>query len=161
MFGIEVIQRWVQLLTAKVPFDKQNFLLPDKIVRVTLTRARLCEMLAKQLGKDKTEDFYAAGVLSSLNEFFEGTMEDILAGISKKDDIHHALIERDNMIKEVLVLVEAVEQAKWGEIHEICQKLNIRERCLFKLYAESISWTAKILQSEQDFFLEKNSLLLP
>ncbi|MBB6446421.1 hypothetical protein [Bacillus benzoevorans] len=159
MFGVDVIRNWVQLLTARVPLDKQNLILPEKIIRLTLTRAKLCESIANQIDSDRKKAFYLAGIFSSLNEFFAGPMEDIMKELALTEDIYAALIVQENSIKEVLALVEAVEKAKWEEIHEICQKLNIRERCLFKMYAESINWTAKIQQSEQDSLLEKSPLL--
>lgn len=160
MFGVDVIQKGVQLLTAGVPLDKENLLLPEKIVRLTLTRAKLCETIANQIGSEQKSAFYLAGVLSALQEFFAGTVEEILEGLPLEDDIYTALSGKASLIKEVLALAKAVEQANWGEIHEFCQKLNIRERCLFKIYAESINWTTKMLQSEEDSFLEKNQLLL-
>lgn len=152
-----MIQKRIQVLIANVPLERKNILLPDKIVRLTLTRAKLCETIAKQIGSNNKSDFYMAGVYSALNVFFDGTKNEIMEDFPFNEDIYEALIEKEKQIKEVLDLAEAVEQAKWGEIHSICQRLKIKERCLFKLYAESINWAAERLHSDQETLLEKNN----
>nr|WP_295971327.1 HDOD domain-containing protein [uncultured Bacillus sp.] len=157
MLGADVIQKWVQLLTNRVPIEKQEQMLSEELVRMTLTRAKLCESIAKQIGSEQKSAFYLTGLLSFIKEYFEGSMEEILEGLPLKENIYDALIGKDNLIKAVLDLAEAVEQAKWSDIKEICHKLNIQERYLFKIYAESINWASKIMQSERSSAVENTA----
>jgi EAL and modified HD-GYP domain-containing signal transduction protein len=76
------------------------------------------------------------------------------------DKIHDALVGKENELKVVLDLVEAVEHAKWKEISDTCKKLNITEIELFRIYAESLNWTTQMVHDEQVALTGVNPLLL-
>ena len=87
-------------------------------------------------------------------------MEDILEELPLKDEIHDALLGKENQFKEVLDLVEAVEQAEWKDISDKCRKLNIYVRDLFRIYAESSNWTTKMIEAEENASFEPDPFLI-
>lgn len=146
--GVEKIQKWIHLLSARESLEKQS-VLSDELVRMTLTRAKLCETIATQAGTDYPDDYYMTGLISSMGEIVSKSMEEILEGLPLRDEIHDALIGKKNEFKDVLDLVEAVETAKWKAISDICSRLHISERDLFRIYAESLNWTTEMIQAEK------------
>ena len=66
-----------------------------------------------------------------------------------KDEIHDALQGKENQLKDVLDLVEAVEQAEWKAMADKCRKLNLHVRELFRIYAESSNWATKMIDAEK------------
>ncbi|MCQ6276600.1 HDOD domain-containing protein [Bacillus sp. V3B] len=146
--GVQEIQKWIYLLSVRDSLEKQS-VLPDEIIRMTLTRAKLCETIATQAGMDYPDDYYMAGLISTMEKIVSQSMEETLEDLPLKDEIHDALMGKKNEFKEVLDLVEAVETAKWKEISDICNRLNISERELFRIYAESLYWTTEMIRAEK------------
>jgi c-di-GMP-related signal transduction protein len=158
--GVEEIQKWIYLLSARESLEKQS-VLSDELVRMTLTRAKLCETIATQAGTDDPDAYYMAGLISSMGEIVSQSMEEILGGLPLRTEIHDALLGKKNEFKEVLDLVEAVETAKWKAISEICNRLNISERELFRIYAESLNWTSEMIQAEKTAASQIDSFFCP
>ena len=77
-----------------------------------------------------------------------------------KDEIHDALQGKENQLKDVLDLVEAVEQAEWKAMADICRKLDLHVRDLFRIYAESSNWASKMMDAEKIASLEFDPLLI-
>ena len=116
---------------------------------MTLTRAKLCETIARQLGNEQSASYYMTGLISTMKKIVGPSMEDILSELPLKDDIHDALLGKENQLKDVLDLVEAVEQAEWKEMADKCRKLNLHVRELFRIYAESSNWATKMIEAEK------------
>ena len=116
---------------------------------MTLTRAKLCESIARHLGIEQRACYYMTGLISTMKKIVGPTMEDILSELPLKDEIHDALLGKENQLKDVLDLVEAVEQAEWKEMADKCRKLNLHVRELFRIYAESSNWATKMIEAEK------------
>jgi c-di-GMP-related signal transduction protein len=155
--GVEAVQKWIHLLSARESLEKQS-VLSDELVRMTLTRAKLCETIATQAGADYPAAYYMAGLIYSMGEIVSQSMEEILGGLPLRAEIHDALMGEKNEFKDVLDLVEAVETAKWKAISDICRRLNISERELFRIYAESLNWTTEMIQAEKTAIAEVDSV---
>ena len=146
--GVDNVKKWVHILSTRESADQPTFL-SDRCMQLTLTRAKLCETIARQIGTEFPSGYYMAGLISTMEELVDISMEEILADLSLKEEIHDALLGKENKYKLVLDLVEAVEQAKWKEINHFCKKLNMTERDLFRIYAESLNWTTEMIREEK------------
>ena len=87
-------------------------------------------------------------------------MAEILEGLPINEDLYQALSGGDNKYKVILDLVQAVERADFKEISDKCKMLNISVTEIFRLYAESSSWSNKIIGSYESKN-QRNILLLP
>ena len=116
--------------------------------RLILTRAKLCENIGSLIGSPYPSGFYLIGLISMIEKINQESMEEVLEGLPLKEEIYEALMGKENTYRNVLNLVQAVEQADWKIMSEQCKKLNITERDLFRLYAESLNWTNDSCQEE-------------
>lgn len=158
LIGLDGVKKWIHILSARKLMVEQNRL-SSELTRQTLTRAKFCETIAKQTGTEQTSGYYMTGLMSTLEEIVSYTMEEILEDLPLSDKIHDALVGKENEFKAVLDLAEAVERAKWKEINTICKKLNITDRELFRIYAESLNWTKQMIQAEKTASGEDQLLL--
>lgn len=148
LLGVDKIKKWIHVLSTREPAADPTFL-SDRCMQLTLTRAKLCETIARQIGTEFPAGYYMAGLISAMEELVDLSMEEILVDLPLKEDIHDALMGKENKYKLVLDLVEAVEQAKWKEINHFCKRLNMTERDLFRIYAESLNWTTEMIREEK------------
>ena len=159
LLGVDKIQKWAYILSSREPLEKKTQL-SEKLVRMNLTRAKLCETIAKQLGKEPIASYYMTGLISTMKKIVGPSMEDILPELPLKDEIYDALMGKENPLKEVLDLVEAVELAEWKEMAEMCRKLGLHVRDLFRIYAESSNWASKMMEAEKIASLEPDPFLI-
>lgn len=149
LIGLEEVQKWIQLLSIRYSL-KAPIQLSEEMNRLTLTRAKLCENIGILMGSPYPAGYYLIGLISIIEKFNYESMEEILDGIPIKEEIYEALMGMENKYKLVLDLVQAVEQANWKEISEKSIRLQIPERDVFRLYAESLNWSKDSIPLDQD-----------
>ncbi|WP_428908388.1 EAL and HDOD domain-containing protein [Niallia sp. Krafla_26] len=148
LIGLEEVQKWVQLLMFRYSLNSPTRL-SEEMNRLTLTRAKLCEYIGKLIGSPYPSCFYLMGLISMIEKINQESMEEVLEGLPIKDELYEAIMGKENEYRNVLDLVQAVEQADWKIMNKQCKKLNITERDLFRLYAESLNWTNDSFQGEK------------
>ncbi len=159
LLGVNKIQKWAYVLSSRESLEKKTQL-SERLVRMILTRAKLCETIARQLENEQSSSYYMTGLISTMNEIVGSSMADILVDLPLNEDIHNALLGKENQLKDVLDLAMAVEQAEWKEISDICRKLNLHVRELFRIYAESSNWATKMIEAEKVASLEIDPFLV-
>ena len=159
LIGADEIQKWFLLLSSRTTLNKKT-LLSKEVNFLTLTRAKLCENIGKQSGVDDPSCLYLMGLISSIEKIKSESMAEILEGLPINEDLYQALSGEDNEYKVILDLVQAVERADFKEISDKCKMLNISVTEIFRLYAESSSWSNKIIGSYESKD-QRNILLLP
>jgi c-di-GMP-related signal transduction protein len=148
ILGVEEIRKWMELLAASYVIREERQL-SEELTIVTLTRAKLCELIARQIEAYKPSCYYLLGLISAIEKINSDSMEAILQGLPLQDEMYEALQGKENHYRLVLDLVEAVESANWKGISNLCNRMNLTERDLFRIYAESLNWTKKMIQKEK------------
>ncbi len=134
LLGREPIRNWVTLLVMTGMEDK-----PVELTKMALTRARFCQLVAKELGMGDDAMYFTIGLLSLLGVLMDTQLEEALEKVSINDDIRVQLLERSGAGGEMLQLVETHERPK------VATEAVGTEHG--RLYQQAISW------SEQTFSL--------
>ncbi|MEM5592603.1 hypothetical protein AAHH67_14415 [Niallia circulans] len=87
-------------------------------------------------------------MFSLMDTIMNKDMDTILSDLPLDETIVQALSGQKNVQYDVLQLVIAAETADWSGIALGCKELDIQEKELFKVYAESISWAKKLLDDD-------------
>ena len=107
ILGRSELYRWLSvLLLASVAGRPTSRALQE----VSLARARLLELLARERGTDPPDALFTVGMLSLLNVMLEMPMPKALEPLRLSDSAHLALLDRDGPWKPMLVLSEAIER---------------------------------------------------
>ncbi|MCD8512445.1 MAG: HDOD domain-containing protein [Nitrincola sp.] len=138
LLGVKRLKALVMTLVLANDDPMNMLLLPD-----TLTRAAMCETLARDYKEDPDAAFMA-GLLSMacimLNEPIEKLCQQMPLSLSVKS----ALLEHEGQLGKILKLVMAFEEARLKRVnHQAIAKLN---RC----YLESRVWASEILTGIDD-----------
>lgn len=137
LLGLNKIKNWVNILVMSNVGNK-----PHELSVTALTRARLCESIAKKLNETpKAEGYFTVGLLSTLDAFMDAPMASLLESISLSKHIHDAILHRQGSEGKVLEIATAYEKGAWDNIDWAYLKENgISAEHLAKIYVDTLEW---------------------
>jgi c-di-GMP-related signal transduction protein len=149
LLGLIELEKWIYVLAVRENIVKDSQL-AEETIRLSMTRARMCEEIGRlRTGKSVSSSYFMTGMFSLMDSLLSIPMNQILAELPLQDDICEALQGESNNLKEILDLAVAVEKAQWSRISEMCNKLNVDERTIFKIYSEALAWSSQLLNPER------------
>lgn len=114
---------------------------PRELLSMSLSRARMCELVASRLGRTDTGSFFTVGVFSMLDALTDRPMADIVRTLPLASDVVDALVDRSGVKGDVLRAAVAYERAAWEELPEF----GIEARALSMAYLEALDWSSRML----------------
>ncbi len=129
--GLQQIKRWVTVLSFASIKDK-----PIELMRVTLTRAKMCEVIAKALDVVEPGSYFLVGLLSTLDALLDDEMENIVNSLELDVKLIVALLNHEGEIGAVLQQVIAYEQGDWSsDKYALLTGENFQQA-----YFEAVNW---------------------
>lgn len=140
--GKENMRRFISLVyTTSIAENK-----PSELSRMSLIRARFCELLAmKRKNKVDPQDAFMCGLFSLLDAMMDRTFTEIISMIPIRDEIKQALIDKKGEMAFYLGLVMDYETLNWPRVKLRVQKLGIDEQEAIDIYLEATKWANKVL----------------
>jgi len=137
MIGEAGIRRFLSLISmAGLAGNK-----PDELIRVSLVRAKFCELLGNHLSSSaETSELFTLGLFSLIDAIMDDSMENLMSQIPISGKIKEVLISGNGDLSDYLGLVESYERGNWGEIEESSKMMGIDQGELPSHYMESLSW---------------------
>lgn len=133
--GMNELKRWVGILTLSSLSEK-----PISLLQISLLRAKMCELLALELGEDGNHYFFV-GMLSNLDSIMDMPIEKILVQLPLTTDIIEAILHNSGKVGTVLHYVISYE--RW-ELNSTSFQ-DIDEHRIAAIYLESINWSNQVL----------------
>ena len=134
LLGLDFTRMWVSLIALAAIEDK-----PDEVFMTGAIRAKMCELLAKEHGADRTSSYYVVGLLSILDALMDAPLTDIVRDLPLDDDIMSALVERRGPMSSALDCVVAHEECRWSEV----AFGGLDTDTIQKTYLEAITWASE------------------
>ena len=137
MIGEVGIRRFLSLISmAGLAGNK-----PDELIKVSLVRAKFCELLGDHPGSSvETSELFTLGLFSLIDAIMDDTMENLMSQIPISGNIKEVLISGTGDLSGYLRLVESYEKGNWGEIDEATNIMGIDTDDLPRRYMESLGW---------------------
>lgn len=136
--GESQIRKLVALLTTATLAQNK----PKEITRLSIVRARSCELAMKNVVPGQTDDAFLMGLLSLIGAMLDKPMEEVLDTLPVSDDIKEAL--RDSKAQTPMRIVfNAVclyEKGSWHLTSLECQKIKLSYDFLSSAYQQSMLW---------------------
>ena len=133
LLGIPRLQAFATVLAAANATGGDNRTLSD----LGLVRARLCERVAVQLGREDPNKAFTIGLLSVLDALMNLPMATIVEELALSDDVAVALLQPEGCIE--LRVATAYERGGWSDL----RGLRLDENDLNRTYAEAVAATAE------------------
>ena len=135
LLGIRRIRDWVSMLLLSNIVDK-----PRKLVITAMERARMCEILALDLGEHLSDMGFMVGMFSVLDALLDTPLNEILASLPVSDEISDALLHHEGRLGAVLHCVLSYEEGKWEDaLSSGIEPDNIRDAFL-----KSLDWATDV-----------------
>lgn len=137
MIGEAGIRRFLSLISmAGLAANK-----PDELIRVSLVRAKFCELLGNHPGSNvDASELFTMGLFSLIDAILDDSMENLMSQIPLSRNIKQVLISRTGSLNDYLSVVESYEKGDWAEIEESMANMGIDQNNLPRHYLESLSW---------------------
>jgi len=137
LIGLQQLRSWMMLLMMAAVDNK-----PHELTRLALSRAKICELLAKALGSSDSDSFFLIGLLSVLDAILDIPMNQVVDGLSLTPEISDALVNRSGNAGILLTGVIATETANWDFILQF----GISAESWQRIYLEAIKWSNFIME---------------
>lgn len=134
LLGREPIRNWLTLLVMTGMDGK-----PPELMKLVLTRARFCQLLAKERGLPDDAMYFTIGLLSMLGVLMDSELKVALENVSLSDDMRSQLLDGSGAGGDMLRLVSQLEKPE--------PDIEPGNAVIGPIYQSSISW------SEQTFGL--------
>lgn len=108
---------------------------PYGLMKIALTRARMCEQLAKQENIKNARKHFLIGLLSTLHRFFDQNYIDFVTKLELETVLHDALLYDKGDIGNILYHVKFYEKVIFDDFDPDDTDLKIKHA-----YLESIAW---------------------
>jgi len=106
--GLGAIQKWASMLIMSRNEDK-----PTELMVSAVTRARMCELLAQDLGYEGGDIYFTVGLLSVLDALLDMPMAEVLKHLSLSRELNQALTQGEGPAGKVLYTVLSYEAENW------------------------------------------------
>lgn len=139
--GEKEIRRFVTLvIVAEMAVDK-----PTELVRLSLIRARFCELLAGA-GRVKVDGakLFLLGLFSLIDAVLDSTMTNLMEKLPLAEEIKQALLDGSGPLPPFLRVVTAYEQGNDQDCLETVAQLGINPEILYEMYLEAIKFSSII-----------------
>jgi c-di-GMP-related signal transduction protein len=148
LLGLMEIKRWIYVLAVREQVAHRKKL-ENEVITLCLTRAKMCELTAKNIkGTINTSSYFLTGMFSLMDTILSVPMVKILDDLPLNDEICDALIGKSNELKDMLELVISVEKADWNELEKKMRSLNLTEQDISESYQLACQWAKELLTQE-------------
>ncbi|RLB16468.1 MAG: hypothetical protein DRG82_09010 [Deltaproteobacteria bacterium] len=141
LLGQEGIRSFISLIImAKLASNK-----PVELLRSSIIRARMCEMLGKgtRAPVDASE-LFTLGLFSLIDAILDQDMEKLMEKLPLSDPIKMALIKHEGPLAHFLDLVKSYETANWESFSKAVSKVGIAEEKVPEYYLDAIGWADSV-----------------
>lgn len=144
--GIHELTKWLYILSLRGNVTEQKNDWSTELYLTSLTRAKMCELIAKKASQSHdSASFFLTGLFSLIDALLGIEMNLILESLPLEDEIIEALKGKENHLNQVLHLSEAIEAGDWDQVDYWCQFFSISEHDAMSSYNEAFSWAYQIL----------------
>jgi EAL and modified HD-GYP domain-containing signal transduction protein len=135
ILGIRTTRMWVTLI-ALAGLDEK----PPELFAAAMTRAKLCEILARRAGVGPEDSYFVVGLFSLLDAVLDRPLDAVLADLPLSRDVSDALLHRSGTLGDALRCAVAFEQAAWGQV----SFGPLDEATLGEIYVEALQWSRTV-----------------
>ncbi len=114
---------------------------PTELIKLAMTRAKFCELVAKDMSAQVDDSIaFLTGLLSMIDAILDEELEVVLGKLPLAAEIKEPLLTRKGTMAAVIKLVEFIEHAQWDKTNIVMEKLKLDKEQAVKHYNEALAW---------------------
>jgi len=138
MLGRKQLCTWASMMALSGMDNK-----PLEQVRISMIRARSCELLAERANLKPADSFFTVGMFSSLDLLMDRSLEELITPLPLADNVVAALLNREGEFGEALNCTLAQEEGDWVNIR--FADLSVDD--LSDINIKAINWAEDVLNN--------------
>ena len=138
MLGRKQLCTWASMMVLSGMDNK-----PREQIRISMVRARSCELLAEKANLKPVDSFFTVGMFSSLDLLMNRSLEELIAPLPLADNVIAALLNREGELGEAINCTLAQEEGDWKNI----RFANLSMEDLTDINIAAINWAEDVLNS--------------
>ncbi|MPQ24303.1 EAL and HDOD domain-containing protein [Bacillus paralicheniformis] len=142
LLGFKEIKRWIFILSFKDLTKKQNSS-KNEVVKISLIRAKLCELLAKKTNRPQPASYMLTGMFSFIDTLLHKELAEVISELPLTDEVGQALLGKENDYRKILQLAKSIERNEWEDNTPETEGLTKDEA--YQCYLEAVDWCQKLL----------------
>ena len=137
LLGERELRRFLSLTAmTKLVSDK-----PDELVRVSIIRAKFCELMGGRGGlMVKPSALFTLGLFSLIDAIMDDSMENLMEKVPLSEGIKNALVYGRGELNHYLRLAVCYEKGDWEGVAKMAGILGLEEEDLPRYYTDSVYW---------------------
>lgn len=144
LIGLRETNRWIQVLAMREIGQGEGNGRAKALAEYSLTRAKMCELLAKRDGRENHEQYFLTGMFSLINVILKRSWNAIFQLIPLSDEVVSTLRGEPTAITPYLELTIAVEKFDWDKIDQLSKEMKISQTELSRISLETHRWVQSI-----------------
>ncbi|MDA1476253.1 EAL and HDOD domain-containing protein [Bacillus changyiensis] len=141
LLGFKEIKRWIFILSFKDLTRKQDSS-KNELVKISLIRAKLCELLAKKTNRSEPSSYMLTGMFSFIDTLLHKELKEVISELPLSDEVGLALLGEENDYRKILKLAKLIERNEW---EDNVQTEGITKEEAYQCYLEAINWCQILL----------------
>lgn len=135
LLGMKEIKSWAALV-ALSNIDS----VPQEVTDMSMTRARMCKLLAEKTQNENADSYFTLGMFSLLDVLMGRPLLKLLGSMPFSEELNLALLEHKGDMGEALDCAIANEQGDWAQIkYRDLSSLEINE-----IYISALEWSRSV-----------------
>jgi EAL and modified HD-GYP domain-containing signal transduction protein len=138
--GLHNLKNWINLLALGSLDNK-----PKILIETAMVRAKMCELIGKNITKkDTADDYFTVGLFSMMDAFFDMPLDALINKLSLKQETIDALIKHKGTLGETLQVVIAYQEGRLDQ--DTAKPLHthsINNTTITQHYLDSLIWAKK------------------
>ena len=136
LLGEKQVKHFISIVAmAELASDK-----PEELIRTSIIRAKLCELLGKNRGIEEVSELFTLGLFSHIDAILGDTMENLMGSLPFSESIKQALVNNEGKLADYLRLATSYEMGDWDLCSETADKIGLTEENIPESYMEAVSW---------------------
>ncbi len=138
LLGRRKLASWASMIALNAMTDR-----PSELLRMAMTRAKMCELLAEKAGLSPLESYFTVGLFSALDLLMQRPLDSLVKPLPLSEEVMTALLERQGQLGEALVCALAYELGDF----ESCRFADLSTDDVVIANIEAVTWAGAILDS--------------
>ncbi len=113
----------------------------SEVIVTSVTRARFCELIGKELKSGtQSDDLFLMGLFSLIDVLMQCPMEEAISMVPLSSEAVDALQGKPNRCRKILDLTRLYEQGRWAAADDLIWDLGLSSSRMQSLYLDAAEW---------------------
>jgi c-di-GMP-related signal transduction protein len=131
------IRRFIPIVLMSAIADNK----PHELIRVSVIRARFCELLCKNTPtRHRGPELFTLGLFSLIDAIMDEHMDLLIKKLPFSKDIRGALLSHAGEMADYLNLVRAYETGEWASVSRFADIIGMDKHRIPQLYLDAVVW---------------------